>query len=222
MLLAFSCKRRGLCPSCAGRRMAQTAAHLVERVLPWVPTRQWVVSVPVPLRYGMATSQELTAQVHTLIRTTIGQYDVHQTVARGIPWAKVPPGAVTFLQHFGSAMHVNLHCPGVFLEGISLDRTAASLTPRFGQGEPPAATAIAAGVPHLRRRIVHTLRHLGSLEAGRDAAVATGSAPLGDDAPEFARPLAASVPQRLALGERAGQQVRHLGAGLGHEGEVPS
>src|SRR5215831_19393760 len=48
LLLAFSCKRRGFCPSCAGRRMAQTAAHLVERVLPWVPTRQWVVSVPVP------------------------------------------------------------------------------------------------------------------------------------------------------------------------------
>jgi hypothetical protein len=39
VLLAFSCKRRGFCPSCAGRRMAQTAAHLVERVIPWVPTR---------------------------------------------------------------------------------------------------------------------------------------------------------------------------------------
>jgi Transposase zinc-binding domain len=34
MLLAFSCKRRGFCPSCADRRMAQTAAHLVERVIP--------------------------------------------------------------------------------------------------------------------------------------------------------------------------------------------
>jgi Transposase zinc-binding domain len=34
LLLAFSCKRRGFCPACAGRRMAQTAAHLVERVIP--------------------------------------------------------------------------------------------------------------------------------------------------------------------------------------------
>ena len=34
VLLAFSCKRRGFCPSCADRRMAQTAAHLVECVLP--------------------------------------------------------------------------------------------------------------------------------------------------------------------------------------------
>src|SRR5262249_17505127 len=66
LLLPFSCKRRGFCPSCAGRRMAQTAAHLVERVIPWVPTRQWVVSVPIPVRYWMVSSQDLTAKVHTI------------------------------------------------------------------------------------------------------------------------------------------------------------
>ena len=63
--------------------MAQTAAHLVEQVMPWVPTRQWVVSVPVPLRYWMASSQDLTAKVHTIIRTTIGQYYVNKAVTRG-------------------------------------------------------------------------------------------------------------------------------------------
>ena len=108
LLLPFSCKRRGFCPSCAGRRMAQTAAHLVERVIPWVPTRQWVISVPVPLRYWMAASQELTAQVHTIIRTTIGQYYVHQAVARGVPRAKVQPGSVTFIQRFGSAINLKV------------------------------------------------------------------------------------------------------------------
>ena len=56
LLLPFSCKRRGFCPSCAARRMAQMAAHLVEQVIPWVPTRQWVVSVPIPLRYWTASS----------------------------------------------------------------------------------------------------------------------------------------------------------------------
>src|SRR5215471_1825439 len=34
LLVFFSCKRRGFCPSCAGRRMAQMAAHLVEQVIP--------------------------------------------------------------------------------------------------------------------------------------------------------------------------------------------
>lgn len=33
-VVAFSCKGRGVCPSCNGRRMAQTAAHLVDHVTP--------------------------------------------------------------------------------------------------------------------------------------------------------------------------------------------
>lgn len=32
-LVAFSCTRRGFCPSCGARRMAETAAHLVELVV---------------------------------------------------------------------------------------------------------------------------------------------------------------------------------------------
>ena len=43
-LLPFSCKGRGFCPSCTGRRMSDTAAHLVDRVFPEVPVRQWVLS----------------------------------------------------------------------------------------------------------------------------------------------------------------------------------
>jgi hypothetical protein len=90
------------------------------------------------------------------------------------------------------------------------------------QGEPPSDTDIAAVVQKISRRIIRKLRHLGYLEAGIDAAVATGYDPLVDDAPELARALAASVQQRIAFGERAGQQVRRIGAGFGHEGEVPS
>src|SRR5262249_56658281 len=33
--------------------------------------------------------------------------------------------------------------------------------------------------------------------------------------------MAASVQQRIACGERAGQQVRRIGSGFGSEGEVP-
>src|SRR5438094_67805 len=146
LLLPFSCKRRGFCPSCAGRRMAQTAAHLVECVIPWVPTRQWVVSVPMPLRYWMASSQDLTATVHTIIRTTIGQYYVNQAVTRGAVRQKAQPGSVTFIQRFGSAINLNLHFHILFLEGVYLDRTAVGLKPRFLAVHPPTDTAIAAFV----------------------------------------------------------------------------
>jgi Transposase zinc-binding domain len=66
-LLPFSCKRHWFCPSCAGRRMPMTAVHLVECVGPQGMMRQWVVAVPMPLRYWMASSQDLTATVHTII-----------------------------------------------------------------------------------------------------------------------------------------------------------
>ncbi len=53
-LVAFSCKTRGFCPSCTSRRMAGTAAHLVDRVLPArpVPPVGAVVAAagPVPAR----------------------------------------------------------------------------------------------------------------------------------------------------------------------------
>src|SRR5438128_10243215 len=143
MLLAFSCKRRGFCPSCAGRRMAQTAAHLVEQVIPWVPTRQWVVSVPIPLRYWMASSQDLTATVHTIIHTTIGQYYVNQVRREGAERSQVHPGSVTFIQRFGSALNLNVHYHLLFLEGVYLDRADQGRKPRFLKGEPPTDTAIA-------------------------------------------------------------------------------
>ncbi len=40
------------------------AAPLVEQVIPWVPMRQWVVSVSIPLRYWMVASTELRSQVN--------------------------------------------------------------------------------------------------------------------------------------------------------------
>ena len=43
--------------------MADTAAHLVDRVLPEVPIRQWVLSLPIPLRYRVAYDRELCSEV---------------------------------------------------------------------------------------------------------------------------------------------------------------
>jgi hypothetical protein len=116
-------------------------------------------------------------------------------------------------------LNVHYHC--VFLEGVYLDRTAQGRMPRFLPGEPPTDTDIAAVVQKISRHVIRTLRQLGYLEAGLNAAVATRYDPLVDDAPELARTMAASVQQRIAFGERAGQKVRRIGAGFGAEGEQP-
>ena len=49
--IAISCMGRGFCPSCGGRRMADTAARLVNGVMPEVPIRQWVLTLPLPTRW---------------------------------------------------------------------------------------------------------------------------------------------------------------------------
>src|SRR5207244_12424800 len=140
--------------------VAQTRAHHGPRLIPGVPTRQWVGSVPVPLRYSMAASHELTATVHTIIRTTIGQYDVNQAVQRGHARATVHPGSVTFLQRFGSALQLNLHFHVICLEGVYLERTASGRTPRFVPAEPPTDADIAAVIQKVGHRVIRPLRLL--------------------------------------------------------------
>jgi Putative transposase len=202
--------------------MAQTAAHLVECVMPWVPTRPWVVSVPIPLRYWTAPSRDLTAQVDGIIRTTIAQFYVNQAVKRGADRQNVQPGLVTFLQRFGGALKANLHYHVIVMEGVFLDRTDQGLKSRFVKGEPSSAADIANVVQKISRRIIRKLPRLGYLEAGMDVPVATGYDPLLDTEPELARFMAASVTQRLAFGERAGQKVRRIGSGFGYEGKRPA
>ncbi len=55
-LVAFSCKGR-LCPSCIGRRMAETAAYLVDTLLPeapytWSVSKSFALAPPVALPAG--------------------------------------------------------------------------------------------------------------------------------------------------------------------------
>ena len=59
----FSCKGRGFCPSCMGRRMVEGAALLVDHVLPAVEYRQWVLSFGGPLAVRLGYDRSLLAAV---------------------------------------------------------------------------------------------------------------------------------------------------------------
>jgi hypothetical protein len=107
LLVAFSCKRRGLCPSCTARRMADTAAYLVDRVLPTAPYRQWVLSLPKPLRLRLARDPPWTSWVGSLIVRAIGTWQRRLARARGVAAART--GAITFVQRFGGLVNLNVH-----------------------------------------------------------------------------------------------------------------
>lgn len=66
--VAFSCKGRGVCPSCNTRRMVETAAHLTDHVFPRLPVRQWVLSVPKRLRYFMQRDGMVLNMVLRILR----------------------------------------------------------------------------------------------------------------------------------------------------------
>jgi len=84
-LVPFSCKGRAACTSCAGRRMAERAAHLVDHVFPAVPVRQWVLRFPHRRRHRLAWDHELCrAVVGVSVRTVLG-FLRHVARLAGVP-----------------------------------------------------------------------------------------------------------------------------------------
>ena len=77
-LVAFSCKCRGFCPSCGARRMAESAALLVDEVLPEQPMAQWVLSFPYPLRFLFATQPVIMTGVLGIVYRAIATHLIHR------------------------------------------------------------------------------------------------------------------------------------------------
>ncbi|WPL14899.1 Putative transposase [Thiorhodovibrio litoralis] len=114
-LVAFSCKGRGVCPSCNARRMAETAAHLVDHVIPPLPVRQWVLSVPKRLRWYLEREPRALSAVLKILMRVIEAHLRRSSSAN----AQARFGAVSFIHRFGSSLnrHVHYHCcviDGVF------------------------------------------------------------------------------------------------------------
>jgi len=119
-LVAFSCKKRGFCPSCLGRRMTETACHLRERVLPEVPLRQWVCSLPWDLRLAVGYDGALCSAVVGMFVEQV-QQSYRWRAKRHLGLRSVElghTGAVTFLQRFDSALRLHPHPHTLALDGV--------------------------------------------------------------------------------------------------------
>jgi len=99
-LVAFSCKRRGFCPSCGARRMVETAALLVDEVLPRQPLRQWVLSVPFPLRFLFATEPAALTAVLGIVYRAIAAHLIRRA---GLTQSVAQSGAVSTATDQGRA-----------------------------------------------------------------------------------------------------------------------
>ena len=129
-LVAWSCKGRGFCPSCLGRRMCATAANLVEHVLPeQVALRQWVLTFPFPWRGRLAWDGELLGALTRILVESVERFYTGRA-AHEHPAGPCKTGAVTVVQRSSSDMRLNPHLHVVFLDGAYHERGAESLCRR--------------------------------------------------------------------------------------------
>ena len=113
-LVPFTCKGRGFCPSCGGRRMADRAARWVDTPLPRVAARQVVVTVPWPRRWLLARKPALSRGV-----LAIALREVQRWLRReGTGQRDGQTGSITVVQRFGSALNLNLHFHSLVLDGV--------------------------------------------------------------------------------------------------------
>jgi len=153
MLVAFSCKGRGFCPSCTTRRMQGTATHLLDRVLPRAPMRQWVLSLPRWARFLLARDPKLITRTLDLALRTIF------TVQRrrgGRADAKAPrTGAVTFVQRFGGALNLNVHFHCLVPDGVFVEEQQGI---RFVPLPGPSEDEVRDVLRRIARRVTKLLR----------------------------------------------------------------
>jgi hypothetical protein len=171
-VIAFSCKGRGVCPSCNGRHMAQTAAHLVDHVIPPVPVRQWVISVPKRLRGFLA---DRPAAVAALTKIFLAEIERLLCAAAGVttgantPTASRPRlGAVSFLHRFGSVLNRHVHLHACVIDGVFTPPAAGSANdapPGFLPARPINPADLAALTERARRRLIRWFRRTRLLDA---------------------------------------------------------
>ncbi len=206
-IVPFSCKKRGFCPSCAGRRMNEGSMRLGEN-LPDVPYRQWVLTLPIALRYWLAKSNTLLAKIHGLFISEVTKY--YLSVARDVHGLKnSKTGSITAIQRFSSNLKLNIHFHSIFVEGVYKEEENGVLS--FHKIRPPSDDEIAFVLTNVTNKIVALLRKLGFLKENVD----------DDSDIDFDKMKKSSAQDLVAFGDNEGLKVARIGKGFGIEGEKP-
>jgi hypothetical protein len=204
-LVPFSCKKRGFCPSCCGKRMNESTAHLVDNVIPDVPVRQFVVTVPQPMRYWMAINANLQSNVLEIIIRAINSF-YRQRSGR-----EIKTGAVTLIQRAGSALNLNVHFHILQMDGgyqITGD------TKKFIRAAPPADMDIQKLLETISQRLINLLKRKGYIDEYGNIET------IEEDQPVLSGLIGASIKNIIPFGPLKGKKVRTLiASGFGYEEE---
>jgi len=96
--------------------MTECAARIVDEVLPRVPVRQWVLSLPYRLRYLLAWDHALArAVLGVFVRVLLG-FQRHRARRYGIRDGR--SRCVTVIQRFGGGLNLNIHFHTLLFDGV--------------------------------------------------------------------------------------------------------
>ena len=185
--------------------MSQTAAHLVDHVIPHVPVRQWALSLPIPLRVLPAAQPGLLTPVVQGVQRALTRHLLHSARLQA---EEGHGGAVTLIQRFGSAANLNvqLHC--LVLDGVY--RCGADGVPQFVEVGSPTDDELQALLQAIIARLMKLITRPRVLVQDLGQTWLAEPHADGDEASAL-RPLqAAAVTYRIAFGPRAGHKVLTL------------
>ncbi len=205
-LVAFSCKKRGFCPSCGARSMADSAALLVDGILPHQPMRQWVLSFPFPLRFLFASNPKAMTGVLGIVYRAISTHLTHKA---GLTKPMAQTGAVTLIQHFGSALNLNIHFHMIFLDGVYTGGSS-SLPIWFRPVTAPNRAELTRLTHTIAHRVGRYLERQGLMERDAGNIFLTQEAVNASDEDPTNQLLGSSVTYRIAVGPQQGRKVMTL------------
>ncbi len=164
--------------------MADTAARLVDNVFPEnVPVRQWVLSLPIEIRYRLAYDGQLLSDVLAVFLRVVRGWYYRQAKAAG--YKDVRAGSVTFCQRFGGAININPHFHVLELDGAYANEEGKA-APVFVPAPDLEDEDVKSIVETTARRVIGLLARRGILDGDQ-------LDPLAEESPLLAGVTAASV-----------------------------
>jgi hypothetical protein len=177
--------------------MADTSARLVDDTFPDdVPVRQWVLSLPIQIRYRLAYDGKLLSEVLRVFQRVMRGW--YRKRGREVGIRDGLGGSVTFAQRFGSALNLNPHFHSLGLDGVF--NTKSGL---FHEAPPLQDEDVKWIVETTARRVVRLLERRGILGAGEFDTFA-------EEQPILAGMTNASIMSLVATGDRRGMPVRRV------------
>jgi len=168
-------------------------------VFPEQPVRQWVLSVPYPLRFLFASHPAVMGRVLGIVYRCIA---THLIKKAGFSRKTAQTGAVTLIQRFGSALNLKVHFHMLFLEGVYVELRDGSL--RFRWVRAPTSAELAQLTQTLAGRIGRYLEREGLLDRDAENSYLAGDAL---EAGPMEQLLGSSITYRIAVGPQQGRKV---------------